>query len=164
MSCYCNGRQNEFDRISNRDDGTVLGYRSRCRCASLGFRFLQADHSGPMIGGALANPAKVMPRLFRGTVFERLPYLLPSMATALLPAAGSIGCYLWIPEASPSHLLSEILTVQTLKRPITKNDDHGESQPLLAGGRNIEEGRSDSLWDLLHLPPLLYSLWCSGRE
>ncbi len=56
--------------------------------------------SGQMIGGAVTNPAETMPSLFRGGVWEKYPYLLPSVATALLPAGAAVACFFWLPEVS----------------------------------------------------------------
>jgi hypothetical protein len=58
-----------------------------------------------MVGGALAEPAKTMPTWFGDTMFDRFPYLLPSLVTAILPAFTAVAAYIWMPEVSSPHVV-----------------------------------------------------------
>lgn len=73
--------------------GAALGESQLCQWTSL-------TESGPMIGGALAEPAKTMPGIFKGSIFHTYPYLLPSVVTAILPAASAVAIAVWLPEVS----------------------------------------------------------------
>lgn len=53
-----------------------------------------------MVGGALAEPAKSMPTIFKDTIFDHYPYLLPSLVAAILPALAAIAAFFFMPEVS----------------------------------------------------------------
>ncbi|KAI1190446.1 major facilitator superfamily domain-containing protein [Nemania serpens] len=54
---------------------------------------------GPMIGGALARPCVSYPSLFSpGTIWERYPYLLPNLFSALIVLVGVINGFLFLEE------------------------------------------------------------------
>ncbi|KAJ6437580.1 peramine synthetase [Purpureocillium lavendulum] len=54
---------------------------------------------GPLIGGALADPASQYPKLLGGQfVFEQFPYLLPGIAVGLLGMTGAVVVGLFIEE------------------------------------------------------------------
>lgn len=54
---------------------------------------------GPMIGGALAAPVKNFPSLFApGTIWERFPYLLPNLFSAICVMVGVIIGLLFLEE------------------------------------------------------------------
>ncbi|KAL2135975.1 hypothetical protein VTI74DRAFT_6024 [Chaetomium olivicolor] len=54
---------------------------------------------GPMIGGALATPVKNFPSLFSpGTIWERYPYLLPNLFSAICVTVGVIIGILFLEE------------------------------------------------------------------
>lgn len=45
---------------------------------------------GSVTGGVLAQPAKKLPNVFGGTVFETFPYLLPNLLSAFMLLLGLI--------------------------------------------------------------------------
>ncbi|KAK1759441.1 major facilitator superfamily domain-containing protein [Echria macrotheca] len=54
---------------------------------------------GPMIGGALAKPVNTMPTVFRpGGIFDRLPYLLPNLFSAVCVFMGVVIGVLFLEE------------------------------------------------------------------
>lgn len=54
---------------------------------------------GPMIGGALAKPCDSYPSLFgRGTVWDRYPFLLPNLFSALICLIGVVNGLLFLEE------------------------------------------------------------------
>ncbi|RWA10022.1 hypothetical protein EKO27_g5092 [Xylaria grammica] len=54
---------------------------------------------GPMIGGALARPCISYPSIFSpGTIWERYPYLLPNLFSALIVLVGVINGFLFLEE------------------------------------------------------------------
>jgi MFS family permease len=54
---------------------------------------------GPMIGGLLARPALQYPSMFPSQhLFSRYPYLLPSLASAILSLIAVIGISIFLPE------------------------------------------------------------------
>jgi len=68
-------------------------------CWSLGMVF------GPMLGGLLANPAKLYPDTFGGIgIFEEFPYLLPNLVTAGMGIAACGLVYVFLPETLYEHV------------------------------------------------------------
>lgn len=63
---------------------------------------LHAENSsiiGPIIGGVLAEPCKTLPSLFpAGTIWEKFPYLLPNLFSALAVFCGVIIGLLFLEE------------------------------------------------------------------
>ncbi|KAI1115351.1 MFS general substrate transporter [Nemania sp. NC0429] len=54
---------------------------------------------GPMIGGALARPCVSYPSLFTpGTIWDRYPYLLPNLFSALIVLVGVVNGFLFLEE------------------------------------------------------------------
>ncbi|KAI0192485.1 MFS general substrate transporter [Astrocystis sublimbata] len=54
---------------------------------------------GPMIGGALARPCANFPAIFSaGTIWERFPYLLPNLFSAIVVLIGVITGFLFLEE------------------------------------------------------------------
>ncbi|KAI0409051.1 major facilitator superfamily domain-containing protein [Xylaria palmicola] len=54
---------------------------------------------GPMIGGALARPCISYPSLFApGTIWDRYPYLLPNLFSALIVVVGVVNGFLFLEE------------------------------------------------------------------
>ncbi|KAK1922939.1 major facilitator superfamily domain-containing protein [Papiliotrema laurentii] len=70
---------------------------------------------GPLFGGLLAEPADTMPTLFKGTIFETFPYLLPSVVMSIIPALTAIATWIWLPE--------------TLGKPVAVPSEHREPTP-----------------------------------
>lgn len=56
--------------------------------------------AAPLMGAALAHPAKTWPSVFAGTIFERYPYSLPPIAAAALPG---VACIFAVCLAEESH-------------------------------------------------------------
>ncbi|PHH52995.1 putative membrane protein YCR023C [Ceratocystis fimbriata CBS 114723] len=57
---------------------------------------------GPMIGGALARPCISYPTIFpRGTIFDKYPYLLPNLFSAIAVFCGLIIGVLFLKETHP---------------------------------------------------------------
>ncbi|KAK2612566.1 hypothetical protein QQS21_001336 [Conoideocrella luteorostrata] len=58
---------------------------------------------GPMIGGALARPCVSYPDLFpSGTVWDRFPYLLPNLISAVTVLFGLVVGFLFLEETHPA--------------------------------------------------------------
>ncbi len=56
---------------------------------------------GPTLGGALASPALSYPRIFQGLDYwERYPYLLPNLVSALILLVASLVVFLGLQEVS----------------------------------------------------------------
>jgi len=71
-----------------------------------GFSFLAVCFSlglfiGPMLGGQLVDVAVWWPTVFRGTAFERHPYLLPNLIYALFAGASWLLGFCLLPETLP---------------------------------------------------------------
>ncbi|KAF1812117.1 MFS general substrate transporter [Eremomyces bilateralis CBS 781.70] len=56
---------------------------------------------GPLIGGALANPADQFPSLFRGTFLETYPYALPTIFTGIFGLSATLTSLLFVKETLP---------------------------------------------------------------
>lgn len=108
---------------------------------------------GPMIGGALARPVESLPSVFRpGSIWERFPYLLPNLFSAVCVFIGVVIGILFLEETHSkrkherdrgvelgNYLISRITGTPCPKRtppPITKlkpkpKPKADEQQPLL---------------------------------
>ncbi|CAD6569394.1 MAG: hypothetical protein TREMPRED_005212 [Tremellales sp. Tagirdzhanova-0007] len=111
---------------------------------------------GPMVEGALANPSETMPSLFGGEVWRQFPFLLPSLATALLPAFAAMACLIWLPEP----------VLETLAHPHASppSREADESQPLLQGA-SPPDGiliKEYTIWELASHPKISYTLALSA--
>ena len=114
---------------------------------------LDRQHSsiiGPALGGALADPCRNYPTLFKpGSIFERFPYLLPNLICTIILAGGVIIGILFLEETHSEKkdqrdvgremaewLLSHLRPPPKLTTPaFSKSGDANlhECQPLMEG-------------------------------
>lgn len=102
---------------------------------------------GPLIGGALADPAQQYKRAFGGIAFfENYPYALPSLATGFMALVGAITTIFYVEETLPP------------REEGTKGKSDPESEPLL-NGSSSKPDIENSTWALIKSPgvlPVLY--------
>ncbi|PHH87833.1 hypothetical protein CDD83_8349 [Cordyceps sp. RAO-2017] len=83
---------------------TVIGDRSTPRTQARAFSWFGFAGNvgiflGPLLGGALADPARQMPALFgRLAFFASYPYALPGFVIAAIVALGALACALFLEE------------------------------------------------------------------
>ncbi|OGE54815.1 hypothetical protein PENARI_c005G01570 [Penicillium arizonense] len=99
---------------------------------------------GPLIGGALANPASQYPGAFGGIrLFENYPYALSSLVVALVGATAVVSTALFVEE--------------TLKKSPTLDSDEEEAGP------NASTQSDLSTWELLKSPGVTIVIYTYGH-
>ncbi|KAL8399904.1 hypothetical protein RB594_000351 [Gaeumannomyces avenae] len=97
---------------------------------------------GPIIGGALAEPCETLPSLFpRGSIWEKFPYLLPNLFSAIAVFLGVIIGILFLEETHEEKRLNRDRGVELGKYLLgllpwnrekhVSTTGKGDSQPLL---------------------------------
>lgn len=103
---------------------------------------LHSSIVGPMIGGALAKPVETLPWLFSpGSVWERFPYLLPNLFSAVCVMVGVVIGILFLEETHAEKKrerdrgveLGKLLLSYLPSRNRSNRDvKNGEERPLLS--------------------------------
>ncbi|ORX41157.1 major facilitator superfamily domain-containing protein [Kockovaella imperatae] len=112
---------------------------------------------GPLIGGAFSEPAKRLPALFSGTLFDRFPYLLPALVSACVPVCTAIGYLFLVPET-----LGNPIAESPSEQASAAEDAESECMPLLGGAINHDAAETLSTWSLLTDVKIAYALLCSA--
>ncbi|KKA29637.1 hypothetical protein TD95_000674 [Thielaviopsis punctulata] len=88
---------------------------------------------GPMIGGALARPCISYPSIFpRGTYFDKYPYLLPNLFSAIAVFCGLIIGILFLEETHPTKKYRYDMGLETGKRIISWIDSKSNNKVSMA--------------------------------
>ncbi|KAJ9659076.1 hypothetical protein H2198_003365 [Neophaeococcomyces mojaviensis] len=107
---------------------------------------------GPLIGGALADPAKQYGRAFKGVrFFEHYPYALATIATGSIAIIAAVLTSLFVEETLPSR-----------SKPANQNDSDRDSEALL-DERTTETDVNNSTWSLIKAPGVLPVLYLYGH-
>lgn len=103
---------------------------------------------GPLMGGALADPASQYGGAFgRSKFFKRYPYALPTIATGVVPLVAAVVTAVFVEETLPAKVIEG--------RPAK---DDTEAEPLLTSMVSKPDD-DNSTWSLLKAPgvlPVLY--------
>lgn len=107
-----------------------------------------------MIGGALARPVNAYPSIFApGSLWDRYPYLLPNLFSAICVFMGVVVGVLFLEEthAEKKHkrdrgveLGKRVLALFQRSRSRTANDKSFETEPLLDAGEQLPGYRSSN--------------------
>lgn len=111
---------------------------------------------GPVVGGSLAHAYRRYPRLFGGiTLFERHPFALPTMISAVLFLAAFVVAVLYLPETKQRYA--------PLKSTINDNDDEERENGLLMGKYPPDEERDSIRNSFDHEEPIVETSTMSSK-
>ncbi|KAK9426693.1 putative Major facilitator superfamily domain-containing protein [Seiridium unicorne] len=104
---------------------------------------------GPLVGGALAEPATQYPGAFGDVVFfKEYPYALPSFAVGII--------------GFTAVLTSALFVEETLKKK-PQSSSSGGAENGHANGGNVSKSSSTSIWELMKSPGVAIVLYIYGH-
>lgn len=97
--------------LAESADGTQLARGF----ALLGLGWQSGALAAPALGGMLAKPAHTLPALFKGGIFDRYPYALPSLAVAVPPAIIVLLSIPLMRETHPKYRKQKLSSIESQK-------------------------------------------------
>ncbi|KAK7440177.1 hypothetical protein VKT23_017120 [Stygiomarasmius scandens] len=110
---------------------------------------------GPLIGGALSEPAKKY-EFFRNTIFDTHPYFLPCLIAGCVSLVGFLLAYICLEETLPSKVKAK--SKQASSKCLDRSDDDATSDVVLPPK---EVSQPPTLLSLLNIP-IIRTLCLSG--